>query len=255
MSVNKIYTKNNLTVAEANALVASLNHGHIWPFERGDYPNDRKHSRVVVNRLYAAGLLTYETSNSPFYSGGYILTEKGRMIVLELPDTESSASREYQSRTGKYLPYAANPELNPSPYTVGGVVESTLNRGSFFLVDDMVLDEHGTWWYTVRTFEGGAPTGSPLGGCRMDLINYAPTEVDVEIPDSGETEAEVDWGQLGPKVAEAAVLLAAGRGDELVVLPNGTILPAAQYDDDVTAIAAIDLIRELVADYEAFGQD
>lgn len=47
----------------------------------------------------------------------------------------------------------------------------------------------------------------------------------------------------------AAVMMAGGRGDELVVLPFGTEVPGVQHDDGMTAIAAIDLIRALVASY------
>lgn len=62
-----------------------------------------------------------------------------------------------------------------------------------------------------------------------------------------------DWGLLREAAAKAAALTADGGGDVLVVLPYGTDFGnATQHDDGVTAIAAIDLLRELVADYEAF---
>ena len=58
------------------------------------------------------------------------------------------------------------------------------------------------------------------------------------------------------KAAEkAGKLVADGDPDRLVVLPLGMEEPGAVEEDDVNAIAAIDLLRNLVYEYEARGQE
>lgn len=56
--------------------------------------------------------------------------------------------------------------------------------------------------------------------------------------------------QMGAAADKAARLTFVGKGDQLVVLPNGTEVPGVQHDDGVTAIAAVDLLRAVVADHE-----
>jgi hypothetical protein len=54
---------------------------------------------------------------------------------------------------------------------------------------------------------------------------------------------------------KAGGLVADNDGDRLVVLPPGMEVPGAQDDDDVNAIAAIDLLRWLVYDYDTREQE
>ncbi len=64
-------------------------------------------------------------------------------------------------------------------------------------------------------------------------------------------------------LAAAATRVANGEGDTLVVLPSFTpdedwhahLHAAAQHDDDVSALAAIDVLRILVAQYEDEGSE
>jgi hypothetical protein len=60
---------------------------------------------------------------------------------------------------------------------------------------------------------------------------------------------------MGAASDRAARLVWDGKGDELVILPFGTECPGAQHDDGVTALAAIDLLRALVADHEGDSED
>lgn len=61
----------------------------------------------------------------------------------------------------------------------------------------------------------------------------------------------MDWKDA---VTRAKDLVRSGDGDVLVVLPTGTDIPGAQHDDNVTAIAAVDLVDFVEAgereDYE-----
>lgn len=50
---------------------------------------------------------------------------------------------------------------------------------------------------------------------------------------------------------EAAKLVARNDGDRLIVLPlSAPNVPGSQTDDEIRAVAAIDLLRHLVAEYE-----
>lgn len=81
--------------------------------------------------------------------------------------------------------------------------------------------------------------------------------VDLQNPKDSDTlswdeQLALDSGRptLEEAARQAAAEVALGGGDELVVLPFGTEMPGAQHDDGVTAIAAIDLLRVLVDQYE-----
>lgn len=91
----------------------------------------------------------------------------------------------------------------------------------------------------------------------VDLQNL-PEETDAEADHRLNQElvlVPADMSKLGAAVRKAATRVALDTGDELVVLPFGTELPGVQHDDGVTAIAAIDLVRALVASYEAQGEE
>lgn len=49
----------------------------------------------------------------------------------------------------------------------------------------------------------------------------------------------------------AVMMVARGDGDDLLVITPGTEIPGVQHDDGETCIAAIDLVRAVVDDYEA----
>jgi hypothetical protein len=55
---------------------------------------------------------------------------------------------------------------------------------------------------------------------------------------------------LEHEYAKAARLCARGQENRLVVVPYGTDIPGALFDDNVTAIAAIDMIRHLLVAVE-----
>ena len=60
---------------------------------------------------------------------------------------------------------------------------------------------------------------------------------------------------LGAAASAAAARTAFGGGDDLIVLRNACpIIPGEQDDDDLRAIAAIDLLRYLVENYDETGE-
>jgi hypothetical protein len=219
----------DITPAKRNALVDALLFGDIWTIQRGDYrwkAGDRYHHRVTINRLVTAGLLEYNSrfnESGGVYAGGYVLTDKGRAVARSLDDTESSASRQHYIDTGAYLTYADREELNPPQFAVGATIKNKRNPKEHpFLVVRRTFSDR-MWWYSVEVTEG------KYKGTLFDQVLLNPDIYEV-VPD----EVERDWELLAPVAAQAATLVALGRGDELV----------EDYSDGV--ITAWELLDQLV---------
>lgn len=237
----------DITPARREALIDALLFGGIWAIHKADRrpSGDRHHSPVTINRLRAAGLVEWHYTTGQYYSGEYRLTERGKAVARSLDDTESSASRQHFIDTGAYLTYGAREELNPPAFAIGDLVKSNLFeseheiRGYKILSRNFVPDTE-CWFYEVEVV-GGPNNGQRFSGC---VIN--PSKYKVVTEEQVEEAEEIAWEMLIPQAAQAAALVAMGRGDELVVLPQGTPLSSAQHDDGVTAVVALDLLAELV---------
>jgi hypothetical protein len=220
-------TRMNITPAKRDALIDALLLGDIWPIRRGtDWrpPGDRHHHNITINRLREAGLIRWRSGElGSGYAGGYTLTEKGQAVARSLDDTESSASRQHFIDTGAYLTYGDREELNPAKFQVGQIVRSNLfnEATSYTIVGSRYADR--IWWYDVETTDGEGGTRR-LDGVVINPDMYAV----VEAP------TEWDWELLAPLAAQAATLVALGRGDEVVPM----------YDD--TVITALELLATLV---------
>jgi hypothetical protein len=218
----------NITPAKRDALVDALLFGDIWAIQRGDSrwrAGDRHHHLVTLNRLVAAGLIKYRSrynETNGGYAGGYILTDEGRKVARSLDDTESSASRQHFIDTGKYLPYGVREELNPPAFSMGDTVRSNLfDQATKYTIVGMRYGD-GMWWYDVTATD---ETGEER---RIDNVVINPEFYQVE------PKPERDWELLAPVAAQAATLVALGRGDEVV----------EDYADGV--ITALELLTELV---------
>jgi hypothetical protein len=71
---------------------------------------------------------------------------------------------------------------------------------------------------------------------------------------------KADMSPWGAALYRAACLVDDSKGDWLVVLPVGyeNAVPGTQHDDGISAVAAIDVIRMLVENYENeqnYGED
>jgi hypothetical protein len=71
-----------------------------------------------------------------------------------------------------------------------------------------------------------------------------------EIPGPSMAEFIAELAHSHYAIEDAALHVARGDGNRLVVLPERFALPGALNEDGVNAIAAIDLIRLVVAEYE-----
>lgn len=216
----------DITPAKRDALIDALLLGPIWPAERGHSSGYRHHHRVTINRLQSTGLIHWQSSTSPFYTGGYVLTDKGRAVARSLDDTESSASRQHYIDTGKYLTYGDREELNPPQFNIGDEIASKINprEHHFVVVDRQFVPDMQSWLYAVEVADG------QYKGTRFDQAVLNPKTYGTVQP----PKPERDWGLLAPVAAQAATLVALGRGDEVV----------EDYTDGV--ITALELLTELV---------
>lgn len=225
--------EHNITPAKRDALIDALLFGDIWSIERGSSrwrAGDRYHHIITLNRLVAAGLLQYRSAynqSGGVYAGGYQLTDKGRAVARSLDDKESSASRQNFIDSGKYLPYSAREELNPPAYEVGQEISNKHNprEHHFLIVGRQFSADSETWFYSVEVANG------QYKGTHFDQVVLNPTRYVVVEP-----TPERDWELLAPVAAQAATLVALGRGDEVV----------EDYSDGV--ITAWELLDELVKD-------
>lgn len=215
----------NITPAKREALTDALVHGSIWKRSRSTVGNwgSRYHAPVTIKKLVDAGLIEYRMSTSPIYAGGYELTAQGRVTALRLPDEESSASRQHFIDTGKYLTYGDREEFNPAKFSMGDVVQSSMfDKDTQYEIVGMAYGER-TWFYDVKVL-------------KPDVEPYVVQSVVIN-PDFYQLvdpEPQRDWTLLAPVAAQAATLVALGRGDEVV----------EDYEDGV--ITALDLLADLV---------
>jgi hypothetical protein len=222
---NDIAAHGDMTPGKKAALVDALLFGDVWVRTKNEGQGSRFHARAIVNKLVAAGLFRYQRSASAHYAGGWTLTTRGREMALSFEDTESSASRQHFIDTGDYLKYGDREGLNPPEFNVGDTVKSDTETG----VDGYritarryVPDLHG-WLYDVEVV-GGAHAGAVFHNTVIGSLKY---RVVVDRPPR-------DWQTLAPVAAQAATLVALGRGDEMV----------EDYQDGVTT--ALELLTELV---------
>jgi hypothetical protein len=221
-------TKDNITLGQRSALTDALVFGDIWRKTDGNWGSRFHHIRVL-NKLVASGLLKYRSSyneSGGTYAGGWILTEKGQELARSLPDYESSASRQHYIDTGKYIPLGAREELNPPEFAVGDTVKNDDEVGvdGYLIVARHYIPDLQGWLYDVEVI-GGGNDGTHFDGCVIGTQRYH-----VVNPD----QPDRDWEILAPVAAQAATLVALGRGDEMV----------EDYQDGV--ITALELLTELV---------
>jgi hypothetical protein len=224
-----------VTSAQREALVDALPYGTIWKADRRlSNWGFRYHGLVTLKRLEEAGLIHYARQSEDPLSGanGWQLTDAGRSVALGLPDKESSASRQHFIDTGRYLSYRHREELSPAPFKVGDTVRSK-NRGfelemdvkGYLIVGMQFVSDLPGWLYSVEVIGGGEQNGTHL-----DQVHISPNVYELVQP-----EAEpCDWELMAPLVAAAAVLVATGRGDEVV----------GDYRDGTPT--ALELLTELV---------
>lgn len=215
-----------LTEIRSAALIDALVHGSIWKRSRSTVGNwgSRYHAPVTIKKLVDAGLIEYRMSTSPIYAGGYELTAQGRVTALRLPDEESSASRQHFIDTGKYLTYGDREEFNPPKFSMGDVVQSNIfDETTQYEIVGMAYGDR-TWFYDVKVMKDD----------QEDYVVYS-VVINPEFYHVVEQEpVERDWELLAPAAAQAATLVALGRGDEVV----------EDYADGV--ITALELLAELV---------
>jgi hypothetical protein len=131
------------TDAEKRILSDALTTGTVYAADRRI--RQGRHSRHILQRLWAQNYLNHVPGSMGRFPtmSHYVLTDEGRTAALQLPDREGSASRQHFIDTGRYLPYSAREEFNPSAFAVGDLVRRSPAQG---LPEDWT---DGTIWKVI----------------------------------------------------------------------------------------------------------
>lgn len=197
-----------LTPAKDKALSLALTDGHVYQASRNHYERNQA-SRIVIERLVEAGYLEWVPLRQGMWHWPHAkLTEAGITYALTLPDRESSASRQHQVDTGKWLKYGDRPEWQPKPdFPVGSKVQRIGRPGEdvFRILAAKYhpeLGDHGWLYDAVRVLDEGNE-GEVFKGCVIGKAVYEPLvekrQLRVTFTRIGRTDSGVNLTLLVPK--------------------------------------------------------